>query len=141
MRRLVSVVNANPILRRRDFLTGTPQGSGGTKDVTWIRPDGQEMTEEDWGDPENRGIGMLLLGGAADEVDQRGRRQSGETLLLLLNGGTRSRSYALPRLDEPGVWEELFNTARPGTRPLRGGTVNLTAHSSILMRHTREWLG
>jgi len=141
VRRLVSVVNANPILRRRDFLTGTPQGSGGMKDVTWIRPDGQELTEEDWGDPEARSIGMLLLGGAADEVDQRGRRQSGETLLLLLNGGTRSRSYALPRVDEPGVWEELLNTARPGTRPVRGGTVNLTAHSCILMRHTREWLG
>ncbi len=141
VRRLISVVNANPILRRRDFLAGTPQGSGGMKDVTWIRPDGREQTEEDWRDPEGRSIGMLLLGGAADEVDQRGRRQSGETLLLLLNGGTRSRPYALPRVDEPGVWEELLNTARPGTRLVRGGTVNLTAHSCILMRHTREWLG
>jgi len=42
--------------------------------VTWIRSDGHEMTEEDWSDPENRTIGMLLDGQAADEIDFRGRR-------------------------------------------------------------------
>ena len=54
---------SNPVLRRRDFFSGEPLPGTATKDVTWIRPDGEEMTDEDWADPENRTIGLLLSGG------------------------------------------------------------------------------
>ena len=138
VRDLIGVVQTNPALRRRDFLTGKDVAGGQMKDVTWIRPDGEEMTDADWGDAENRTIGMLLLGRAADEVDSRGRAARGETLLLLLNAGARSRSYTLPRVTEPGVWQEVLNTARPGPwqREIRTPTVNLVAHSSLLLRRT-----
>ncbi|MGH9302969.1 MAG: glycogen debranching protein GlgX [Acidimicrobiales bacterium] len=137
-RRLIAIVKTNPVLRRRDFLTGTPKGPGDAKDVTWVRPDSSEMTEEDWRDPESRAVGMLLLGDAADEVDERGRRMRGETLLLLLNGGTRSLSYSLPHVEEPGVWEELLNTATPRAHPVRRRVVNLASHSLLLLCHTRH---
>ncbi len=138
VRDLIGVVGRNPVLRRRDFLTGGQVPGSQMKDLTWIRPDGDEMTEADWGDPENRTIGMLLLGRAADEVDGRGRVARGETLLLLLNAGFRSRSYTLPRVVGPGVWQEVLNTARPGpwAREIRTATVNLVAHSSLLLRRT-----
>ena len=134
---LISIVGSNPILRRRDFFSGKPE-SGNEKDVSWIRSDGHEMTEEDWSDPENRTIGMLLDGQAADEIDFRGRRSPrADTILLLLNASTRSRSNTLPHLDRPGRWEELLNTARPGAgrRLVRSTAVNLVAHSSLLLRH------
>ena len=70
------------------------------------------MTEAEWSDHELRSIGMLLSGRATDEVDQRGRPVYGDTILLLLNGGTRSRPYTLPPVEWPGIWEELLNTAR-----------------------------
>ena len=140
VRELIAIFKGNPVLRRRDFLTGDPPPGSQEKDVTWIRPDGEEMKEDDWSDAENRTIGMLLLGRAADEVDGRGRTARGDTLLLLLNAGTRSRSYTLPRVSEPGRWEELLNTARPGpwSRVVRTPTVNLTAHSSLLLRRTER---
>jgi hypothetical protein len=31
------------------------------------------------------------------------------------------------------MWEELLNSARPGTRPVRAGAVNLAAHSVIVL--------
>ena len=99
-----------------------------------IRPDAEEMKQEDWEDPESRVVGMLLPGEATDEVNDRGRQVHGRTLLLLLNGGTRSRAFALPSLDRPGGWEELLNTAKPGsTATIRRPAVNLVAHSLILL--------
>ena len=133
---LVRIFRANPILRRRGFFDGLPFTPGGTKDLTWVRSDGDEMEESDWLDPDRRSLGMLLSGRATDETDQRGRVSYGDTVLLLLNGGNRSRLWTLPRIEWPGAWEELLNTAHAlGARPVRGETVNLTAHSVILLRH------
>ena len=39
------------------------------------------------------------------------------------------------QLDESGIWTEILNTARPGSRPVRQGALNLVAHSLILLRH------
>jgi isoamylase len=140
VRDLIGVLQSNPILRRRGFFTGAEVPGTRAKDVTWIRSNGTEMTEEAWEDPNNQSIGMLLFGRAADEVDIRGRSAPADTLLLLLNAGPRSHSYTLPRLENPGLWEELLNTARPGpwARQVRNDAVNLTAHSSLLLRHTER---
>ncbi len=136
VRQVVGIFAANPALRRREFLSGRPASGTGMKDLTWIRPDGEEMTDDDWADPENRTLGMLLYGRAADEVDPRGRRVRGDTLLLLLNAGPRARSYTLPKVAEPGRWEELLNTARPSPFPraVRAPVVHLAAQSTVLLR-------
>jgi isoamylase len=136
-RQLVHIVNANPILRRRDFFTGRPNKDG-VRDVTWIRADGSEMADSDWADPDLRSLGVLMLGSATDEVDARGRSVHGDTLVMLLNGGLRSRLFTLPKLAAAGTWEELLNTARSGTRLVRQPTVNLTAHSLILVRYNQH---
>ena len=140
VRELVGVMQSNPVLRRRDFFSGRALPGTHTKDVTWVRPDGQEMTDAEWSDPETRTIGMLMVGRAADEVDSRGRAARGDTVLLLLNAGTRSRSYTLPRLEWPGRWQEVLNTARTASwsREVRNEAVNLAAHSSLMLRHTER---
>jgi isoamylase len=134
-RGLFHIFQSNPVLRRRSFFTGRPVAGERQKDIAWIRPDGEELTDEDWADPNNHILGMLIPGYATDEVNERGRPVYGDTLLLLLNGGTRSRRFVLPRLDEAGMWHELVNTARAGTRPVRQDALNLVAHSLILLRH------
>jgi len=123
----------NAVLRRRTFFRNAPV-SGGGKDLAWLRPDGREMTAEDWADPHNSVLGMLVRADATDEVDDRGRPVRGDTILFLLNGGARSKRFVVPALGAAGAWEEIVNTARPGTRPVRGGAVNLVAHSVILLR-------
>ncbi|MGH3116186.1 MAG: glycogen debranching protein GlgX [Gaiellales bacterium] len=126
---------ANPVLRRRRFFRLEPRAPGGGKDLAWLRPDGNEMTPAEWGDTGNHVLGMLIRGEATDEVDERGRRLRGEAILLLVNGGARSRPFALPLLDGPGGWTEIINTAHPNPRQVREGRVNLVAHSLLLLRH------
>ncbi len=134
-RSLTAILRDNPVLRRRDFFTGGAVTSTGWRDVTWIRPDGEEMTDQEWADAANRTVGMLILGRATDEVDARGRAVHGDTLLVLMNAGTRSKLQNLPRFEWSGVWEQILNTAEPGVRIVRKPTVNLTPHSLIVLRH------
>jgi glycogen operon protein len=137
-RNLIQIVQNNPVLRRRHFFAGTDGVTTDEADVVWIRPDGEAMTDEDWKDESNHAIGMLMPGRSGDEVDARGRAVGGETLFWLLNAGGSPRSYTLPKLERPGVWDELFNTARPGSRTVKTASVNLTGHSTILLRRNEN---
>jgi glycogen operon protein len=56
---------AHPALTHDHFLTG--QAKNGVRDVTWLHPDGREMTEGDWSDAGASVLGMHLQT-PADEV-------------------------------------------------------------------------
>ncbi len=135
-RQVLAIRRNNPVLRRRSFFTGRAISREGVKDLAWLRPDGREMGNEDWAEGDNQVLGMLIHGQATDEVDERGRPIFGDTLLLLVNGGYRSRLFTLPVMEGPGVWHEILNTARPETGPRVSRTqgMNLVAHSLILLR-------
>ena len=62
----------------------------------------------------------------------------GDTLLLVLNAGTRSKPFHLPTGDGAGTWQEVINTARSGaTTPhtrRTGQGLAVSAHSLVLLR-------
>ncbi|HEY2665346.1 MAG TPA: glycogen debranching protein GlgX [Actinomycetota bacterium] len=132
-------LRANPVLRRRRFFTGAALPRARTKDLSWIRADGQEMTMADWANEHNQVLGMLIRGEAADDVDERGRPVFGETVLLLLNGGPRSRYFVLPKQKAQGVWQELLNTAHPGqSRLVKTPAINPLSFSLFLLRFAEQ---
>jgi isoamylase len=134
-RRVFALRREQPVFRRRRCFAGNPVTGEGPKDVAWIRPEGGEFQAADWADPKARVLGMLIPGHASDEVDERGRPNRGDTLLLLVNGGARSRHFQLPAPGEPGVWRSVVDTARPGSRKPSSGGVNLVAHSLMLLAY------
>jgi glycogen operon protein len=136
-RRVFALREGNPVLRRRTYFHGRTIVEAGVKELQWFRPDGREMAPEDWNDWGNHALGMLIHGLATDEMDHRGRLLTGETLLVLLNGGDKGRLFTLPTLPEPGGWTEVVDTSRPGGRAVRTASLNLHAHSLILLRYER----
>jgi len=134
-RKVFRIRATNPVFRRRRFFAGDPVTDEGFKDVHWLRADGREMATEDWHHGKNRVLGMLIHGQASDEVDERGRPNRGQTLLLLLNAASRARQFVLPLLPEAGRWHEVVNTAHPTHRVPRGSTIPLPPHSLVLLSH------
>ena len=63
-----------PVLRRRKFFQGRSIRGTDIKDIRWVRPDGQDMTEEEWNSSFVRVLGMLLNGQVMDEYNERGER-------------------------------------------------------------------
>jgi glycogen operon protein len=105
--------------------------AGGAKDVTWLRPDGAEMTADDWHAFGGRTLAMLMHGEASDEIDDRGRPVAGDTLLLLLNADDAPCTFVLPTM---GTWRELVDTSRPGRRVTRSGSCRLPRYGLTLLR-------
>jgi isoamylase len=123
----------HPVLRRRTFFRHEPSSSASVRDLIWLRPDGTEMRTEDWADESQHVLGMLMRGEVPQETDERGLPLSGDSLLLLLNGGARTKQFALPAMDRPGRWSELLDTAHETPRTPHENGVHLTAHSLILL--------
>ncbi len=110
VRGVIAVRKDHAVLRRRSFFEGRTSAQVGAKDIYWIHPEGREMTDKDWNAPGMSAFGALLNGETVDEVDEKGRRVVGHTLLVLVNGHDGETVFTLP--DGPSVrrWERLFDT-------------------------------
>jgi isoamylase len=92
-------------------------------DIAWLDASGHEMTDEMWNSPDVRCLGVRLNGDAIDELNERGERIVGDTLLLLLNADGAPVAFALPTTTPTERWETLLDTADPWlpARRLRAG--------------------
>jgi len=118
-RRLIDLRARHPGLRRRHFFTGKVVGWRGRKDVRWLRRDGQEMTDPDWGNHGRQSLAMILDGGLIPDRTGTGERIVDDTLAVLLHSSGDACEWDLP----PGTWEVIVDTAHPaegsGARTVR----------------------
>ncbi|HEV2761985.1 MAG TPA: glycogen debranching protein GlgX, partial [Pyrinomonadaceae bacterium] len=135
---LIQLFHRHPVLRRRKFFQGRPVRGSEVEDVTWFRPDGGEMSEADWHDPDRRSIAVRLAGDAIDETDERGRRITDDTLLLLLNARHEPMTFILPTHTGDVRWQLTLDTRAPNGRRANsprvrgGGKYRLVARSVAL---------
>ncbi|HWU38848.1 MAG TPA: glycogen debranching protein GlgX, partial [Candidatus Acidoferrum sp.] len=114
---VIELRRSHPVLRRRQFLYGRRIQGSEVQDLAWFRPDGKEMTEENWKDPLARCIGLRLAGDAISEVDARGEEITDDTLLILLNAYHEPVPFILPAHRRGVRWEVLLDTrTRDGRR-------------------------
>jgi glycogen operon protein len=111
VQKLIALRRALPMLRRGRFLTGTYDEELGSKDVTWLTPDGEEMTDENWTDGNARCVGVLLDGRA----QPTGIRRPGTdaTLYLVFNAHHDVVNCTLPEAPGGAEWVLLVDTNQP----------------------------
>jgi glycogen operon protein len=108
---MIELRRAHPSLRRRHFFRGRRIHGSDVKDITWLRADGAEMTEEEWGAGWTRVLGMRLAGDAIAEIDEWGNRIVDDTLLILLNAYWERVAFTLPMGNaDNGHWQVLVDT-------------------------------
>jgi glycogen operon protein len=146
-RRLIELRRRHPVLRRRRFFYGRRIRGSEVKDLSWFRPDGREMTEEDWLNSHTRCFGLRLAGDAIDEVDTQGHPIRDDTLLILLNAHHQRIPFVVPAHQRGVRWQTLLDTREPDGRVRRprllkaGASYELEARSLAMLRLTRKDVG
>jgi glycogen operon protein len=110
-RSLIKLRKAYPILRRGRFLVGDFNAEIGVKDVTWVSPSGNEMTDDSWGTAETECLGMIMDGRAQPTGIHR--LGSDATLLLILNAHQDTVNFKLPEVAQGKRWRVLVDTNTP----------------------------
>ncbi len=111
-RRAATLRREHPVFRRRHFFQGRKIRGSEMQDILWLRPTGDEMTDEEW-NGDVRSFGMLLGGDAMLEWDEEGERVEDDTFLLLFNGAPEPQAFTLPATPTPAHWEVALDTGRP----------------------------
>ena len=95
---------------------------GVAPDILWLRPDGKEMTQDEWQAGWIRSFGMWLNGATLDEVNVVGEPITDDSFLLLFNPHHEHVRFMLPKPAEGKVWEVCFDTKNVAAAK-RGGPV------------------
>ncbi|MGH8737131.1 MAG: glycogen debranching protein GlgX [Burkholderiales bacterium] len=114
--RLTALRRTHPSFRRRDFFEGRPLHGGGVKDILWLKPDGKEMSDEEWQHESARSLGVYLSGAGLSDVDRYGKTKRDDDFLILLHPHHEDAAFVLPSI--PGEpWRALFDTAQEPATP------------------------
>jgi glycogen operon protein len=117
VRAAVRLWKAQPVLQRRHFFQGRSIRGTEIKDISFLAPDGKEMTDEAWDAGFTKCLGMRLAGDLIGEEDERGRPITGDTLLVLLNAHWEPIPFTLPAHKEGQQWELVFDTGDSQIQP------------------------
>ena len=109
--RIVRLRRDHPVFRRRHFFQGRSLLGGESRDIAWLKPDGTEMTQQEWEQDFARCLGVYLGGEALDEPDARGRPVRDDNFLMLFNAHHDEIPFTLPA-DGDCAWKVLIDTAR-----------------------------
>ena len=108
---LIEFRKAHPNLHRRKFFQDREVRHSAHQDIAWYRPDGQEMTDEEWNTEWMRSLGVMFNGRTLNSMNEMGQPLSDDTFLILLNAHHETVQYSLPSTASRSGWTVLMNTA------------------------------
>jgi isoamylase len=136
--RLVRFRREHPVFRRRRFFQGCPVRGSAECDLVWLRPDGREMDEQDWGAGFARSLAVFLNGAQIPERGPRGERIEDSSFLLLFNAHDGPVGFRVPEAAWSGRWIEVLDTAKPlpeeGREAAPGEEVAVEGRAVVVLR-------
>jgi isoamylase len=111
------------------------------KDICWYRPDGEEMTEDEWNAGWIRCLGMLLSGRTLNDLDRYGEPVHDDTFLVCLNPHHEHILFHLPPCSVGHSWELMIDTREFITEvnEIEQGTpYDILEHSAVLFREVER---
>ena len=138
--KMVKLRHDHPVLRRRRFFTGRA-GHGGEserREIEWLRPSGEHMTDQDWATWYARAMTVYLNGDAIAEPDEYGRQVVDDSFLILINASGENIDFTLPGEDYAPGWVVALDTTPAGQDAARSRhdaneVVGVEAHSMLFL--------
>jgi glycogen operon protein len=142
-RKLIATRSLHPNLHRRNFYQDRSIRRSDVKDIMWIRPDGQEMTDEEWTAGWVRCLGVMLNGETLDHLDEKGEAMIDNTFLIMLNCHHEPIQFYVPAGPQGSPWDVVIDTNRPdlpaSSHFLNAGEpIELVRQSLIMVREQRS---
>jgi glycogen operon protein len=138
--RVIQFRKDHAVFQRRGWFHGRPLRGTDVSDIGWFKPDGEQMTDDDWQAGYARTVGVFLNGKAIPTPDERGQTIVDDSFYLLFNAHSDALPFKLPTCPWGDRWEKVIDTNEP-VPDLRehdlwnaGDEVQVQSHSLIVLR-------
>ena len=109
-RRLIRLRQDHPVFRRRRWFQGRPIRGSGERDLVWFKPDGEEMSEEDWANGFAKSLALYLNGEGIAHAGPRGERVRDDSFYLVCNAHWEPIEFVLPAPPLAERWQVVLDT-------------------------------
>lgn len=138
VQRLIHFRKQHPVFRRQHYFHGRPIRGVGIKDIIWLNPLGEEMSDAEWNQSYARCLGVYLFGEVLDERDPRNQPITDQNYVLMFNADERAIPFVLPAYQPDARWAVVCDTARldpgsPEPEYLPGAAFPLESRSLALL--------
>jgi glycogen operon protein len=159
---LIALRKEHPTFHRRRYFLGQPIHGTNITDIAWFRPDGIEMSEDDWKTGYGKTLAVFLNGMAPGVVNGRGEQLTDDNFYVAFNAHFEALSFTIPE-HLKGNYFVVVNTKesgpvkplpKPRTTSIRpgspagvnngdeyiraGGTITVEARSVVVLSARRE---
>jgi isoamylase len=131
-RAIIELRRDHPVFRQRRWFQG--RSIRGVPDIAWVKPDGTQMSDEDWNSGERRSLGLFLNGHAIALPDERGHKVEDDSFLLLFNAEEGDIEWKLPEEFGDGWSFSVDTSDDTKTGSAADGTVKVISWSAVVLR-------
>ncbi|MBA2483055.1 MAG: glycogen debranching protein GlgX [Nitrosomonas sp.] len=111
-KKLIQLRHKHIVFHRHRFFHGKEIPGTNTKDIVWLRPDGEEMQQEDWEMGAAKSLALLISGEAGQyHLTERGEMEPDDTFLLILNASDETIQYVFPEISNLPLQTRVIDTA------------------------------
>ncbi|HEX4340013.1 MAG TPA: glycogen debranching protein GlgX [Polyangiaceae bacterium] len=140
-RKLVAFRLAHPVLSRRRWFEGRSIRGSNLTDIGWFKPDGTEMSDQDWTVAFARALGVFLNGDGIDFPGRSGEQIVDDSFYVLFNAGSSPIDFVIPQSLDHEPWRRVLDTTRgfidDALRLPPRAKVNVDAHGLVLLMRPR----
>ena len=141
VRRLVQIRSTHRVFRRRRWFEDRRLHGEGVRDIGWFRPDGSQMTDEDWKVSYAKSLGVYLNGSLIPGKGEFGETLLDDSFLVLFNSGGAPCDFIVPFGLGTDEWTvELVTTPHDGEgkRFSAGDSITVDPWAVFLLRQPRQ---
>ena len=110
-RALIRLRARHPVFRRRRWFEGRSVRGSMHHDIAWYKPDGHEMTTDDWQRGFAKSMSVYLNGKGILTLDEQGRRMVDDSFLVLFNAHHDLVHFTMPPEHAGRDWEIVLYSA------------------------------
>jgi glycogen operon protein len=98
------------VFSRRRWFQGQPIKGIGLEDIAWFKPDGTEMTEENWKNDYAKSLAIYMNGRGIHASGWKGEQLIDDSFCVIFNAYHGDIEYRLPPEKYGLQWIKLFDT-------------------------------
>jgi len=138
-RKIIAFYKQHPVFRRRRWFQGRSIRGNDVRDLAWFRPDGEEMSDEDWGVSFAKSLGVFISGDEIPSLDAAGRRILDDSFYVVFNANWEPMEFTLPSERWGQGWSRVLDTSNGGPtedewQRAAGTRINIESRSLVVMR-------